>query len=237
MRMPALFAARVSAILNPAAGTVEFPVTMTAESIGSERARIDGVNFDVSWRAAPGARVRCATGVAVMIAVLTGVAQAEMSGDDYRSESIVQSPDARRQLAEEFERERQLEALEEMQREVQLRAERERHEAVERMRPEGERLTAARCSGCHHAEVVERVRHSRIGWWLVVERMRWWHGARFETGEPARIVDYLVNVRPASRSRHTVEWALAVVVLVAPITWMILRRCWRRRRIFDSAVW
>jgi hypothetical protein len=48
------------------------------------------------------------------------------------------------------------------------------------------RLLEARRTKCHTLEQVVAARHTPIGWWFTVARMRWWNGAAM-TGEEAAL--------------------------------------------------
>ncbi len=152
---------------------------------------------------------------------------AELSGDDYRSRGVVTSAAERQRLAEELARERAQAA----EREARHAAERAAAAEAERRRladrPLGERLLHARCAACHRAEVVASVRHTAFGWRLVVERMRWWHGAQVAPTEVAPIVGHLAAAYPAAKSRTWLEWSLLAAACLSPVAIVLHRhrRC------------
>lgn len=57
----------------------------------------------------------------------------------------------------------------------------------------GQRLLQEHCQRCHGLEAVDRQKHSWLGWYWTVERMRWFHGARLPSSAQADIVDYLTR--------------------------------------------
>lgn len=166
--------------------------------------------------------------IAIVLAAGAG-ARAEMSGDEYRSPASVTTPSERQRLAEQLERERAQAA----EREARQAAERAASAEAERRRmlerPLGERLLEARCSSCHRPEVVAGVRHTALGWRVVVERMRWWHGADVPRTDVAPIVAHLAATLPATGARAVLEWgalaAATLSLLVAAIAYHVrLRR-------------
>lgn len=136
---------------------------------------------------------RLAPGLMVVCMVIVQAAHAEMSGDDYRSPTVLSSPQERARVAEELEADRERMAREaERQQEAYakwLEVERQR----EQQRPLGERLIDARCTSCHALDVVSAQRMSGLGWRWTVERMRWWHGAALGEGEASVITQHLAQ--------------------------------------------
>ncbi|MBA4265554.1 MAG: hypothetical protein C0453_10765, partial [Comamonadaceae bacterium] len=138
-----------------------------------------------------------------LLAFLTGLAlsvHAEMSGDDYRSPTVLSSPQERAKVEEELEADRRRLSREtEQQQNAQARAlalQRQR----EQQRPLGERLLDAKCARCHSLDIVRSQSKSALGWRWTVERMRWWHGASLERGEAGVIARQLVQTRGAASS-------------------------------------
>ncbi|MBI4968234.1 MAG: hypothetical protein HZC25_08970 [Rhodospirillales bacterium] len=89
-----------------------------------------------------------------------------------------------------------------------------------------------RCTRCHIAENFHDKRYGRIGWELVLLRMQFLNGARFEQGERARIRTYLLE-----RKRADPIWEVGEVVLLAAgasggVIWLLR---WRRNRSGDPA--
>lgn len=169
------------------------------------------------------------------MALAAGAAtRAEMSGDEYRSPGIVTSPSERQRLAEQLERERAQAA----EREAWHAAERAASAEAERRRmlerPLGERLLEAHCSRCHRPEVVAGVRHTALGWRVVVERMRWWHGAAVPRADVAPIVAHLVATRPATGAAAALEWGALAVATLSMLAVGIVYRV-RLRRTFEGA--
>lgn len=165
-----------------------------------------------------------------MIAALAAMPlHAEMGGDDYRSPGAVSGAAERQRLAEQLERERSLAAEVEARRqaEEQARAEAERQRQL--ALPLGERLLATRCAACHRPDVVAGSRHTPLGWRLVVERMRWWHGAEVPVAEVGPIVGHLAVTLPATRSRAWLEAAALVGTAALPLAAVLGWRARRRR--------
>ncbi|MCC7166297.1 MAG: hypothetical protein IT565_01875 [Rhodospirillales bacterium] len=89
-----------------------------------------------------------------------------------------------------------------------------------------------RCTRCHNAENFHDKRYGWIGWELVLLRMQFLNGARFEPGEWARIRAYLLE-----RKRAEPIWEFGEVVLLAAaasggVLWLVR---WRRTRSGDPA--
>lgn len=84
-----------------------------------------------------------------------------------------------------------------------------------------------RCTRCHNAENFHDKRYGRIGWELVMLRMQFLNGARFEQGERARIRTYLLE-----RKRAEPIWEFGEVVLTGVVAGSALIGLarWRRRR-------
>lgn len=167
----------------------------------------------------------------MLIAALTTLPlRAEMGGDDYRSPGAITDAAERQRLAQQLERERAQAAEAEVRRESerQARAEAERQRRM--ARPPGERLVEARCSACHRPDVVDSSRHTPLGWRLVVERMRWWHGADVPASDVAPIVGHLAATFPAPRPRAWLEWSVLAGACTLPLIGVLGYRARRRRR-------
>lgn len=170
--------------------------------------------------------------VLAMIVFLAGAAlpaHAEMAGDDYRSPSVLSSPQERARVAEELEAERQRMAFEaEQQQKAQARAMALQRQQAQQ-RPPGERLLDAKCTSCHSLDIVKSQHKSRLGWRWTVERMRWWHGASLEWGEAGVITQHLAQTRGAASSSI---WLLAGAgVAVVGIFFGMLHMRGRRVRV------
>jgi cytochrome c5 len=165
----------------------------------------------------------------VGLAVVAAASQAELSGEEYQGADPPASPAERARIAAEIEAERERAAMEARRRESEARRARERLAAQLAEGPPGERLTEARCSGCHSvAAVVEGKPRGPLGWRLTIERMRWWHRAALGPGEAVTIAAYLHERYPASRLRARSEQAFAALGLSLPFVGAALW-WWRRR--------
>lgn len=157
--------------------------------------------------------------------VASTMAEAEMSGDDYRPPPTTADAAQRAQAAAALDAERRAAAAA-----AALAAERDREaraqaEAALRQRPPGAQLLDARCTACHTLTVSQAARHGPLGWRFTVERMRWWHGARLQAGEAALIAQHLAAAHPAGRWVALKEWLVAAAVLLpGPAAWWIRRR-------------
>lgn len=96
---------------------------------------------------------------------------------------------------------------------------------VDRRSP-AQRLVDTRCGACHSAELYACTGRSRLGWELVVVRMRLVNGARLAPGERAVIVHHLTEHHGAPLARVVAEGAAAVALLGAAAG----AGLWRRRR-------
>lgn len=98
-------------------------------------------------------------------------------------------------------------------------------------RPWPVRLTELRCAGCH-GEAYHRERaHGTLGWLLVLLRMEWFNGARFEPGERRVIVAHLA--RDASAAREAAEFGLLAIGVGALglSAWFLWRWAHGQRRV------
>jgi hypothetical protein len=166
------------------------------------------------------------------VTALTGAtaARAEYSEDQYRSPSTIDSASERARVEAQVESERRRAAVEAARRAAEEQAQRAREEALRAQRPIGEVLTELRCSACHTLAVTDQVRHGALGWRLVVERMRWLHGARLAPGEAARITAYLHERSGGDRLLTAAEWLTAAAAIIGAAAAMASWRLRRRRR-------
>lgn len=177
-------------------------------------------------------RVRLAVLVVLWIAAQSAVA--EMGGEDYRSDTVIQSEAERARTQALIEAARVREAAREQQREVEALERARDREAAAARRPPGERLMIAHCTACHTLEPVLAVSHSWPGWRFTVDRMRWWNGADVPAAAAAEIVDHLFAVRPAGTLRTVVEYG-AIIALGLAV--MILAGFgWRGRKSLESGL-
>ena len=144
-----------------------------------------------------------ALGLLALVMCLVLPVRAEMAGDDYRSPTVLSSPQERARVADELEAERRRMALEAEQQQKAHASMIERRRLQDELRPVGERLLDAKCTGCHALNTVTSQSKSALGWRWTVERMRWWHGAPLKGGEAAVIAQHLA---PAGPSAGAVIW-------------------------------
>lgn len=145
-------------------------------------------------------------------------AAAEMSADEYQSGERAMTRAERAREAERIRQER--ERGEAIEREREEQAEQAGCEEQARLaaRPLGVRLVEARCAVCHGPDALSDRRYGWLGWWSVLLRMEYIHGARFEPGERRVIVAHLASSQSAGRMRGWLEWiaaAAAVSLLLA----------------------
>ncbi len=168
-----------------------------------------------------------------LLAFFAGVVlpvHAEMSGDDYRSPSVLSSPQERARVAEELEVERQRMVLEAEQRQkaqaIAMALQRQR----EQQRPLGERLLDEKCTSCHSLGIVKSQNRSGLGWRWTVERMRWWHGVSFEKGEAGVIAQHLAHTHGAA---SPAIWLLAGAGVAGVGIFLGVRRTRGRRVVVE----
>lgn len=160
------------------------------------------------------------------LALIALPAVAELSGEDYRSETVIQDEAERARVRDLIEAARQREAERAQERERQA-AERARAQAeAEARRPPGERAVAAHCSQCHTVESVLAASHTRVGWHFTVWRMRVWNGADLPPGTASLIAEHLAALRPARGGRRIMEYGamLVCMLLLAQGVWWLRRR-------------
>lgn len=167
--------------------------------------------------------------IAIALAA-SAASRAEMSGDEYRSPTVITNPAERQHMAEQLERERAQAAEREARQAAERAAAAEAERRLMLARPPGERLLEARCSSCHRPEVVAGKRHTALGWRVVVERMRWWHGADVPRDDVAPIVAHLATTRPATGGQAVLEWAVPAAATVSMLfaATVYIRRLRRR---------
>jgi hypothetical protein len=174
--------------------------------------------------------------VVLALSVVGGVlpAYAELDASDY-AVGATPSPDERERLQRAIAAEREAEAAREEARQAAEGEARQRTAAAEARRPPEERLLEARCTKCHTLEQVSAARHTPIGWWFTVLRMRWWNGAAMTGEEAELLVAHLAQSQPARGGARLVEYALAALgVSVVPGSILLYRR--RRHTGVDRSV-
>lgn len=133
-------------------------------------------------------------------------------------------PAERARIRAEIEKEQKAERRREEER---LIHEREAAEAIAAARaalPAEVRLLERRCTSCHDAENYTGRTHTRLGWALVVWRMRLLNGAEVTREEGARIAAYLAARQPASLAVAVFEWGATAIVVTAPLAIALLVR-------------
>lgn len=150
---------------------------------------------------------------------------AEMSGDDYASESVIRSEAERAELRARIEAARQHEA------EAALRREREQAAALaerlareEATRSPGERLVLQHCTACHARDFLSTERRSRLGWWLIVLRMRGWNDAPIPAKAMPALVDHFATTQRATFTRIAIEFSLLALLPLFALWWLRRRR-------------
>lgn len=137
-----------------------------------------------------------------------------------------------------IEAELEADRIRKVEAEARLRAEEEARQREWEAKPLPYRLTYTRCTGCHTAESFETRAYSRIGWELIILRMRVLNKARLEPGERGQIAGYLAEAHPASMARAAGEIIIGVILLALPFIlgrWVsrFLRR--RRKKLSERA--
>jgi len=77
---------------------------------------------------------------------------------------------------------------------------------------------------------VAAARHTPIGWWFTVARMRWWNGAAMTGEEAALLVAHLAASQQARGGARVAEYGLAVLALIVVPGAVLLYRLRRRRQ-------
>lgn len=159
-------------------------------------------------------------------------ARAELDAGDYAVGATTTSEE-RVRLLEAIAAEREAEAAREKARQAADAEARQRAAEAEARRPREERLLEARCTQCHRLEQVAAARHTPIGWWFTVARMRWWNGAAMTGEEAALLVAHLAASQQARSGARLAEYSLAVLALiVVPGAVLLYRlRRWRQRGV------
>lgn len=144
-------------------------------------------------------------------------AAAELSGDDYLPSAKDIDGAQRARVRAEIAVERRREAERAEQAACERAAEQARRNAARNAdaagKPKGERLVEAHCRRCHAPEAIARVRHTRLGWYLGVLRMRTVNGARIPRQEARLIVEHLSKTQGAAPQRAAIEYGLALLTL------------------------
>lgn len=156
-------------------------------------------------------------------------AYAELDADDYAVGGTTTSEE-RARLLQAIAAEREAEAAREEAREAAEAAARRRAAEAEALRPWEERLVEARCTQCHTLEQVSAARHTPIGWWFTVLRMRWWNGAAMTEEEAELLVAHLAQSQPARGGDRLVEHGLAILAVAFLPCTVLLHRLRRRRQ-------
>jgi hypothetical protein len=155
-------------------------------------------------------------------------ARAELDAGDYAVGGTT-APEERERLLKAIAAEREADAAREKAREAANAQARRRAAAAEALRPREERLVEALCTKCHTLEQVAAARHTPIGWWFTVARMRWWNGAAMTGEEAELLVAHLAKSQPARGGERLVEHGLAILA-VAVLPCAALMHGLRRRR-------
>lgn len=161
--------------------------------------------------------------ISLALCAILPCAQAEMSGDDYASGSVIRSDAERAELRARIEAARLREADAAEQRvQAQVAALVERLAREDAVRSPGERLVHRHCQPCHSAEMLAAQRYSRIGWAWVVLRMRIWNGAPIPFVDLPAIIGHLATTQRAGGL--TEGLAIVAVLLPAIVLAGFLRR-------------
>jgi hypothetical protein len=155
-------------------------------------------------------------------------ARAELDAGDYAVGGTT-APEERERLLKAIAAEREVDAAREKAREAAEAQARRRAAAAEALRPREDRLVESLCTKCHTLEQVAAARHTLIGWWFTVARMRWWNGAAMTGEEADLLVAHLAQSQPARGRARVAEYGL-VVLAVAVLPCTALLQGLRRRR-------
>lgn len=166
-----------------------------------------------------------------LILLLAAPAVAEMQGGEYLPDKTLDSRE-RDALRERIEEERNREAERARQREAATLAEQARQAEARARRPLAERLFEERCGLCHAPEQLAHIRHTRLGWQMVIARMRWLNGAPLTLAEGNLLASYLAQRQGAQGVAAVLEWVgwLVATSLLFLGAWLGLRRVAGRRR-------
>jgi mono/diheme cytochrome c family protein len=149
-----------------------------------------------------------------------------MAGDDYASETVIRSEAERIELRARIEAARQREAAAaELRAREQASALADRLAREEAARSPGERLVLQHCTSCHAQDFLNAERRSRLGWWLIVLRMRTWNDAPIPADAMPALVEHFATTHRVSTTRLSIE--IAMLSALPVIGWWWLRR--RRR--------
>lgn len=156
--------------------------------------------------------------VAAALFAVTGISRADIDVSEYEIKKTIPSEKERSRIRQDVEAQKK---AEEERARIQAQTEaRERAERAIDRRPYPVRLTEARCTECHTADNYLQNTHTRLGWELVVLRMRWLNGAKLGSGEHSVIVFHLSETRPATGLDAVLEAALMILAVVAPLAVM-----------------
>lgn len=160
-----------------------------------------------------------------------GPAAADIDISEYEPPGALESARQRAQLREGIAADIEAERRRAEQQAERKRLEREAAAAREARRPYAERLTEQRCTACHTARNFADVRHTWLGWRLVVARMVWLNGAPIPLQEQSVITGHLAASRPADAFTRVIENGLPVLLIaIAASTPVVLGRLRARRR-------
>lgn len=155
------------------------------------------------------------------------VGYADVDPADYELKTSVRSEKERKRLDAAFAvdraREAELQRQEEEREAIRLAEEKAAREAL----PASVRLLRTRCTACHAADNYMNQRHNRIGWELVVLRMRVLNEASLGAGERSVIAAQLAESYAATGRAAWVEALQQLAVALLPVwlwlVWKILR--------------
>lgn len=160
-----------------------------------------------------------------------GPAAADIDISEYEPPGALGSARQRAQMREGIAADIEAERRRAEQQAERERREREAGAAREARRPYAERLTEQRCTACHTARNFADVRHTWLGWRLVVARMVWLNGAPIPLQEQSVITGHLAASRPADSFTRVIEnWIPLLLVAIAASTPVVLGRLRARRR-------
>lgn len=160
----------------------------------------------------------------LFVLLLPMVAWADIDISEYETKSSLKNPRTQKRYLDQIATEK----AEEERREAELLAAEKQAEAARRLadeaRPWPERLTEMRCTACHIAKHYSRKRHTRMGWWLVILRMKEVNKVALAWEEAAQIVAYLSERYPADTEARVIEWGGLAAGLGLPVGLVFLRR-------------
>ena len=133
-------------------------------------------------------------GLALML-VSGGTARADIDSSAYEPPAAVRPQHERERVRQQIENEAQQQAARErIDAEAQARRLAGERAALE-ARPYPVKLLEQRCTGCHPADSFSGIRHTPLGWHLVVLRMDWLDGANLDAGDRPVLVAHLSEIQ------------------------------------------